>query len=290
MIIITGFQRSGTTALGENLGRSPQAAYFGEIFHPDGFTDGDRARSLRLRSDANYYRFVDEHPDLHRGPPDASRVAQQWADYLAYLDSLQPGARAILSVKYNSWHNVAAAWQDPNARPFLLDLLKAQDPLVVLHLMRGDLLAQAVSEHLASSTGVWHATDTPAAQTHREELPPHLIVERMNRCLAQRRLMRARLTDLPTVELVYEETFAPDGDLSAITRQALAPHVAPEILSEAPGVLQRIIPDLGERLSNLPQIVQAVVAAGLSDHVAPATLASVKRPARPRKTAAQRGA
>lgn len=225
MLVITAFQRSGTTAMGEQIGSMPDFAYWGELFHPDGYRAAEAATKLRLRPGANWFRFAAEalSPGYRLEPQDESGQREAWRLYTARLAALGSGRRPVLDVKYNSWHHLQPVWAPIAAPPFLMTLLQEQGAAFV-HLIRRNVLAQALSEVFAFESGLWHRRQGQAV-----ELEPFTfaadtqgLLARMRESRAETAIMRAWLAGQPHAELAYEDAFQPNGDLSDTARAALA--------------------------------------------------------------------
>jgi LPS sulfotransferase NodH len=261
MLVITGFQRSGTTALGEQLGALPGFAYWGEVFHPAGYIGGDAAAKLRLRPGANWFRFVeDELPaSLRTGPQEAEARTEAWALYTAFLTKLGSGRRPVLDVKYNSWHNLQPVWAPIVEPPFLLDLVRGQDGGFV-HLVRGNVLAQALSEVFAHESGAWHRRpgQTLGLQSARFAADTEGLLTRMRESRRETALVRDWLTVSAHIELLYEHTFDTAGRLTEGAQAALADLGVEDLASLPPPVLGRIGHHPAGWLANLEEVREAL--------------------------------
>lgn len=241
MILITAFQRSGTTALGEQIGAARDFAYWGEVFHPEGYVGQERALALRLRPSANFFRVLEEgEPGLRTGPPSEQRQAAIWKQYVERLGVLSPGRRPVIDVKYNSLHNLQPVWSPPGARPLLLDLVRLTGGVVV-HLVRRDTLAQILSEIFAYESDVWHreAGQTADLDAFRFQADPDELVSRLRESSRQTAMVRAWLGDDPVAELVYEDAFTPEGALTDQARAGLSAVGVDLTALQRPPVLRR---------------------------------------------------
>jgi LPS sulfotransferase NodH len=225
MLVITAFQRSGTTALGEQLGALPDFAYWGEVFHPEGYVAAEQSAKLRLRPGANWFRFLEEGlPPEHRiGPQSEGARREAWTAYSRRLETLGSGQRPVIDVKYNSWHNLDPVWAPIVGRPLLMTVLFEQGAGFV-HLIRANVLAQALSEVFAHESGVWHrrSAQTVAIDDFRCDADTQGLLARMRESRAETEMMRSWLESMPHVELIYEHTFDEHGDLTAAAREGLA--------------------------------------------------------------------
>lgn len=225
MLVITAYQRSGTTALGEQLGSDPQLAYWGEVFHPEGYQGRETSAKLRLRSAANWFRFADDHlpPTLKAGPQDEAKRRESWRLYAEHLRELGAGRRPVLDVKYNSWLQLEPVWSFIGERPFLFTLLLEQGAAFV-HLVRENVLAQALSEVFAFQSGLWHRRVGHGLETEALSFNADIegLLTRMRISRRETALMREWLRPTPHVELRYEEAFEEEGGISGGTRAALA--------------------------------------------------------------------
>ena len=268
MLVITAFQRSGTTALGEQLGGDPGLAYWGEIFHPEGYRAAELSAKLRLRSAANWFRFADDHlpAAFKTGPQDETLRGQAWALYDAHLRELGSGRRPVLDIKYNSWHHLEPVWSSIGERPFFFGLL-AQQGAVFAHLVRDNVLAQALSEVFAFESGLWHRNVGQTLDTETLSFSADIegLLTRMRTSRRETALIREWLRPFPHAELIYEKAFDERGAISGGTRMALA--VLGVELQEGGGgpVLGRIGQDPREWLANRDAVVDALTGTEFED-------------------------
>ena len=260
--VITGFQRSGTTVLGEWIGTSANVSYWGEIFHPDGLEHGPRAEALRLRPSANYFRFRrDVLSDEQRcAVPSILTRQEEWDSYQEVLERLRPGAVHVLNVKYSSWHHLDSAWRNPSEAPHLVTLA-VERGYPVFHCLRRNILAQALSESLALATDVWHVPtdfDPPlAAATLPAVVDPALLLRRMRTCVDDAQLYRKWLRPARSYELYYEELFETEGRLSAQAIAAIRGEIADwACAGEAP--LKKVGRDPRTSIANLEELGEAL--------------------------------
>lgn len=261
MLVITAFQRSGTTALGEQLGGDPGHAYWGEIFHPEGYRAAELSAKLRLRSAANWFRFADDHlpPEFKTGPQDETLRGRAWGRYDEHLRELGSGRRPVLDIKYNSWHHLEPVWSSIGERPFFFSLL-AQRGAVFAHLVRANVLAQALSEVFAFESGLWHRNvgQTLDTEALRFSADVEGLLARMRTSRRESELIRQWLRPFPHAELVYEQAFDDQGAISGGTRMALAElGISLEAGGRGP-VLGRIGQDPRAWLANREEVVAAL--------------------------------
>lgn len=261
MLVITAFQRSGTTALGEQLGGAPKLAYWGEVFHPAGYRADETSAKLRLRPAANWFRFVEDGlPSAFRtGPQDEDAKREAWKAYTGRLMTSGSGRRPILDVKYNSWHHLESAWSPVGGRPFLMTLLEEQGAGFV-HLVRRNTLAQALSEVFAHESGLWHRRFGRAAETEnfRCAADTQGLLAQMRESRRAAEVVRRLLIGLPHVELIYETAYDARGDLSDEARRmllALGVDAGPR--SSGP-VLGRTGQDPRDWLGNMDEVREAL--------------------------------
>ncbi|MDP8916292.1 MAG: Stf0 sulfotransferase family protein [Pseudomonadota bacterium] len=272
MLIITAFQRSGTTALGEQVGAMPDLAYWGEIFHPDGYTAAESSAKLRLRPGANWFRFVEDVlPPAHRsGPQDEAAVREAWRRYNVHLDRLGSGRRPVLDVKYNSWHHLQPVWAPIAGPPFLATLLHEQGGAYV-HLVRGNVLAQALSEVFAHESGLWHRRFGQSLELDAFAFAADTqgLLARMRESRSETALMRTWLEGRPHVELTYEDAFDARGDLSESTRAALASLGVDTAAAPRAPVLGRTGQSPNQWLTNIDEVRAALEGTEFEDLLEP---------------------
>ena len=261
MLVITAFQRSGTTALGEQLGAMPDFAYWGEIFHPDGYTAAEQSAKLRLRPGANWFRFVEDVlPQTHRDGPQSEEARREaWSRYSDRLMALGVGRRPVLDVKYNSWHHLQTVWSPIVGPPLLLTMMHEQGAAFV-HLVRENVLAQALSDVFAFQSGLWHRRfgQSMEFEDFRGAADTQGLLHRMRESRGATSLMRTWLEDLPHVELTYETAFDPNGDISEAAREALGGLGVDTTVSPRGPVLGRTGQSPRQWLSNIDEVLQAL--------------------------------
>ena len=267
LVVITGFQRSGTTALGEMLGNSRKAAYFGEIFHPDGYADGERAEKLRLRPAANFFRFFDQELEasLRVGPPTLELQRMRWNAYLQHLERLEAPRRPIIDIKYNSWWSLSVAWQDPDAPPCLFSLVFDNSQAAAIHIVRRNLLDQALSEAVAHATDLWHNYGTTSVPLRAVSIEPVGILARMRASIAQTKIVSQFLADRPHIILAYEEAFAADGTLSLYAKGLLSELTGEACLGELQPVLRKLSRNPRDQVLNFDEILDFVAQSEFSE-------------------------
>jgi hypothetical protein len=268
VLVITAFQRSGTTALGEQIGAMPAYAYWGEVFHADGYRGGDLAAKLRLRPGANWHRFLeDDAPgELRTGPQEAPGRREAWRLYAERLLRLSSGRLPVLDVKYNSWRNLDPVWSPITQPPFLFTLLDEQRAAYV-HLVRENVLAQALSEVFAFESGLWHRRlgQTVEVQEFRCEADTVGLLARMRESRAETAVLRTWLQPRPHIELVYEHAFEPNGDLSEGARVALSNLGVDTASVQQRPVLGRTGQDPRQWLSNTDEVLDALAGTEFED-------------------------
>jgi hypothetical protein len=204
-LVVTGLQRTGTSAFRDVLGRVPDVTDCGEICTPL------RGRQL---ADESFFTFLgrdgiasDGARPLSEG--DSWRVVDR---YLDYLGELHPGKTLLLDVKYDFLHNFGSASWLFTTRPFLLEFtLRRQLP--VLHFTRANLLEVYCSLHYGLASGKWHYVEGETASASTR-----LNVDVAD-CLAWLRsaqtaveLVRGWLRDHPRVaEIGYDQLYSDDG-------------------------------------------------------------------------------
>jgi hypothetical protein len=258
---IVGNQRSGTTAVGRLLGAQPGVIYAGEIFHnvrgPQDEPDFEKYMTL---PEANFFafkeRFVGRFPALVYPSP-RNQVAI-WTGYLGHLASLDRDALWIVDIKYNSMHHLEPIWSLPFAKPHLLDLL-AKSSVPLLHIVRDDVFAQAISGMRASREKRWHvaAGETPVPQgAVPVRYEPQQVAQQMQRNARLRNHFAGLLEGhSPLLQATYEQMFV-DGDLRLKARADFAALFGlPEPL-RGPMDLRKIAPPaLRQEIANVPGLL-----------------------------------
>lgn len=201
-IVILAHQRSGTTAFRRLLVATERVRNFGEVFHTD-----DRQTELPW----NFFNFRKHNPPPYVVNAEPA-VREYFFEYLAHLSRLADKSWFLLDIKYNSWCNLAPAWQDLAREPFPLSLFKqVQTPIV--HITRRNLFRQFLSLEYANATGRWHFSNgaSEVAPEIGLDIDPFRAEEAMRLARDNRDRFRDWLAGYPlAVEIEYEESFV-DG-------------------------------------------------------------------------------
>ncbi len=227
--VIVATQRSGTTAIGRFLGRQPGTEYVGEIFHNvRGPHDDPNYERYLTVPEANFFTFKERL--LTRFPalayPSRANQSAIWHGYRKHLFSLGPETTWVIDVKYNSLHNLNAVWQDLFNAPLLVELLREENA-PILHLVRDDLFAQAISALRANQLRTWHnvASNQTAEKQPTEAamtFEPQQVDRMMNRNMHLKQHFRYIFSTYPNIgTLAYEDAFV-DGQVSDAARSMLA--------------------------------------------------------------------
>ncbi|MGA0531692.1 hypothetical protein [Hansschlegelia sp. KR7-227] len=224
--VITANQRSGTTAIGRLLGAQPNVRYAGEIFHNvrGPHDDPDYKRFLTV-PEANFFtfkqRFVERFPGLVH--PTAVNQHAIWKAYCEHLGSLGPATLWVIDVKYNSWHHLDPVWRNPLIRPGLMELLSRQKA-PILHILREDVFAQAVSAERANNLGRWHRQtgEGAGASAGPTRLDPAKLRRLMQLSTQLTRHYEGLLSYYGTTRTIHYESAFKDQDLTAAARASVA--------------------------------------------------------------------
>jgi len=227
LVALVGAQRSGTTVIGRLAGAQPAARYAGEIFHAvRGPHDDIEYRKFQYIPEVNFFSYREilfaRFPSLSY--PSYQNQRAIWHCYVEFLFSFSPDQIWVIDIKYNSLHHLNPIWHNAVERPSVIDLL-AEMQVPILHLIRGDLFAQAVSEARSHIIGRWHSskaeapTGPPAAAI---PLDPAELEQIMVRNAYMTSRMREILRFYPRCEeLEYDEILG-RGDLSMAARTRIA--------------------------------------------------------------------
>lgn len=190
--VICAGQRSGTTALHQVL-RKNDIYCPGEVFHLS--RDGEDSYLYFLQKNNIAASDIFAHPQTI------------WDRYLLYLSEMSTQETMVIDIKYNSWHHFNGAWHQPLNPPILLKLLPKD--CWVIHIVRDDIFAQAMSGEVAHRRGKFHSRDE-ADLTNME------FTVDVERFLARVKLIKATRDNYydwlnakkETVLIKYEELFS----------------------------------------------------------------------------------
>ena len=203
-VLVTGHQRTGTSAFRDVLRQVRDFADCGEICSPL------RAKS---QSDESFFTFLRDgraNGGRHAGYTDGE-CWEALEAYLAYLEARHPRQTIVLDVKYDFLHNFNSASWLFTTRPLLFEFAKKKG-LPVLHFTRQNLLEAYCSLEYGRVTGKWHygVGDTPSPRsTFRVE--PAVCLSWLVAARDARELVRGWLGDeRSSLELDFEQLFQHD--------------------------------------------------------------------------------
>jgi hypothetical protein len=231
-VILIARPRSGTTAFRLVVSRHHRVTTVGEIFH-----------SSYAEQPSNFYNYylaaVTKRPEL--ALPEQQHRIDLFDGYIKQLArELKPRYPqkdwVFLGVNYNSLHALNAYWQNIYEPPYLVRIIQWKQYPVV-HIIRRNILAAAISEMRAKATGVWHikeGEERPAAADATITVnPADLLLELRARKL-EIDMVRAGLRGHKRcLTLFYEELFDSGGQpvpeqLARVSRLLdLDPPIAP---------------------------------------------------------------
>jgi LPS sulfotransferase NodH len=210
--------RSGSTALGRTLGLVEGVNYCGEVFHhARGPHDDENYDRYLVAPEYNYFTFrqrmFSSFPDL--AYPSRKNQQALWTHFLTAVESRDPGKLHVLDVKYNSVHHLDPLYHSPFDSPLLLQLLKAQQ-IPIIHIVRHNLVAQAISLLIAQRTGRWHKLRAwqPAEPPSPIAIEPRVLLDTIERAGRELKHFEAVLRHHPRLlPLTYETLYNAKGDL-----------------------------------------------------------------------------
>jgi hypothetical protein len=260
---IVGMQRSGTTALGRAIGAKTGCICAGEIFHAvRGPEDDPDHEKFLTWPQANFFRFRESllGPRPALSYPSVANQTEIWTRYVDHLRSLTDATLIIIDVKCNSVHHLNPVWQDALGQPALFKLLRAAGtPLI--HMRRGNLLAQTISEIVANKQRRWHAavgeqiTDQAVApQAFNAKLVKQALLAKRNNI----RHFVALLSAYPRrLNLDYETTFDSLGQIQGAVKDQLSALFNRD-MSDIQTDLRKIgTPNVADMIANPAEILAA---------------------------------
>jgi hypothetical protein len=200
-VIVTGHQRTGTTAFRETVGRLRDFADCGEICTP---------LRARQQSEESFFTFLGlQTSNETRGAGYTDGECWQAMEhYVDYLGARHPRKTVLLDVKYDFLHNFNSTSWLFTAQPLLLEFARRKG-YPVLHFTRANLLQVYCSVRYGRATGKWHYRDgetAPEETTIRVE--PDACLAWLLAARAAVELVRGWLRDHPNgIELRYEDLF-----------------------------------------------------------------------------------
>ena len=246
-IVVCAQQRSGTTVLHNNLGQSPFATNYGEVFHEH--------RDVNQR---NFFRFKIEH--LRQDPelcfPSRENQRAICESYLTFLSEQCETPYFVMDIKYNSWHHFNPVWYGLFNYPFLMEVLRGKG-VPMIHVIRKDVFQQRVSIAFAEATQDWHF---PKNSNNK----PKDVAIRIDpeRCQHEMELSQKR-TELfrrwfhghnKYLELIYEDMFV-DGNFSNDTLTKINELMGMDMKIPAEPALKKGIKRVSNVISNQSELM-----------------------------------
>ncbi len=246
-IIICAQQRSGTTVLQSNLGQSPLATNYGEVFL-------DR----RDANPRNFFTFkieqVKQDPELCFPTRDNQRAICE--KYLEFLDQQCETSHYVMDVKYNSWHHFNPVWYGLFNFPFLMEILRSKS-VPMIHVIRKDVFQQHVSIAFAQATQDWHFRSNSDKKPKEMEirLDPKRCQREMELSQKRTELFRQWFEGHNNyLELTYEDMFV-NGDFSPETLAKINELMGKDMQIPVKPALRKGIKRVSNVISNQGELV-----------------------------------
>ena len=247
-IVICAQQRSGTTVLQQNLGQSPLATNFSEVFH-----------NLEEISPVNYLLFRIEQFKVDPGLSFPTRENQRtlFDRYMSFLAARCDTPYYAIDIKYNSWHHFDSIWHGLLCRPDLVELVREMSTPII-HVIREGVFQQHVSNKFAERTKTWHYYS-------QEDKRPKEISIRLDPAKCQNAMERSQLATERFrswfrghdryLELTYETMFD-NGEFADQTLSAINELVGVDLKIPKKPVLKKVLGSVSKVISNREEVVR----------------------------------
>lgn len=202
ILAVIACQRTGSHLLREVLNSCPSIAIWSEPFcygpHPMLWH--------------NFMRRVKTHNYPPVMPADAAELADEYLralrrhvrDHSSLYGGPKPELKFIgLDIKYEHIRCLSPLYLDLQARPFLFDFLCSRNARV-LHLIRGNIVHNAISIIIANTRKVWENTDGSKI-SGRFRITPDELLFYVNWIQAARAELTRLTRDMPVQTCVYED-------------------------------------------------------------------------------------
>jgi hypothetical protein len=261
IFLLVGSQRSGTNFLRELIGTNPAAVVNGEVLFPyplpNCYHNFVRTMVSRQMPPLHYedgIGLIDEYLVFLR--EDCKRSYPSKAGMVKALG---------LDVKYNQMRFITPVHYDLHLRPLLLEYCGRRG-IPILHLVRTNVLHQALSMAIAEARNVYHNYDGAGSVTS-------VCVEtkRVLQCArwieSEAAVFRDMTRDLRVMELSYERLIAACARVAPGTKLGAAARVMGEVASflgidndfEHPASIKKVVDrPYQELLTNYADVVAAV--------------------------------
>jgi LPS sulfotransferase NodH len=200
IVVILGYQRTGTTAFGELLNSHPDIFCLAEVFH--------HSYASSKLCELGYFGFVQSLPDCisHVAAPD--RRTELFAQYINYLRALTNKPLLAIGVKYDSTHHLDGAWRDILLPPQLFRYL-AENGGCILHCIRSNIFLAELSLLRAFQTDVWHIAEGESPPDKKVMVNVGWLLHKIGLHERRRAIFREYIAHLkiPTIDIVYEQMF-----------------------------------------------------------------------------------
>lgn len=257
-IVIMSDTRSGSTALCQSLEASGVCKCVGEVFHTQ---ISDSLFSFASNNYFTWLKTTQTRTDSAFHTDHESQMFEQkrlLVNFIRYLTVKSHHAYVFVDIKYNSCHHMTAPWQHINETPFMLSIIKEQR-IPIIHLIRLNSVARALSEALAIQTGRWHVTNKSRTGSLSDDpvyLDPAEIYQKTIRNSEEVSLFRRFLRGYGLhIELYYETLF----DTNYLSEHAceritkflnLSTPIAPSM-----PIVKKPTVEKNQRITNLPTII-----------------------------------
>jgi hypothetical protein len=261
VFLLVGSQRSGTNFLRELIGTNPAAIVHGEVLYPYPLPNC-------------YHNFVRTMVTRQMPPLHYDDGIGLLDDYLVFLRedckrSYPAKAGMVkalgLDVKYNQLRFITPVHYDLHLRPLMLEHCGIRG-VPILHLVRTNVLHQALSMAIAEARNVYHNYDGGRAAS-----PVAVQVDRVLQCArwveSEAAVFRDMTRDLRVLEISYERLIAACARVAPGAKLGASARVMGEVASflgidndfEHPASIKKVIDrPYQELLTNYSDVVAAV--------------------------------
>jgi hypothetical protein len=187
---IIGYQRTGTGVLTSMLNSSDDIYAAAEIFHPE---------AVGIESFARFY--ANNRSDM------LSDRAYKYGQYIDMLRTETGKPKIGVNIKYGSCHHLDGDWKALSGPPKLFEVLSSRGSRII-HTVRRNLFRAAISNVMASSTGIWHMDLASIRLKDAIAADPDLIVQIMRLYERELTMFNQYTSDYPQIMTIeYEELF-----------------------------------------------------------------------------------
>ncbi|MBK8212040.1 MAG: hypothetical protein IPK78_20995 [Rhodospirillales bacterium] len=200
LMIVLGYQRTGTTVFGEFLNSHNMIFSLAEVFH--------HKYAASSAGELGYFSYIQSLPECASYVREPETRTELFSSYLSYLRGVTPRPILSIGVKYDSTHHLDGVWRDILLPPKMFRFL-AETGGAIIHCVRSNVFLAELSLLRAFQTNQWHLPEDQSAEIKKVQINVGWLIHKINLHERRRNIFREYISHLniPVMDVVYEQMF-----------------------------------------------------------------------------------